>query len=118
MCISYLGPIEDWLDILKGSASAGYNMVHFTPVQQLGESQSPYSIADQLKLSSKIFGDRSEKDAYEDLGRLTSLLQDKGVLSMIDMVWNHTAVCFVSMTDDDDDALICVSSSCRITACG
>ena len=47
----HLGPIEEWLSRLRTSKETAYNMIHFTPVQQLGASNSAYSIRDQLQVS-------------------------------------------------------------------
>ena len=38
----------DWDKHLRGISERGYNMIHFTPLQQRGASNSPYSIYDQL----------------------------------------------------------------------
>ena len=46
-----LGPVEEWLDRLRTTYETKYNVVHFTPVQHLGASNSAYSIKDQLKAS-------------------------------------------------------------------
>ena len=53
-CITHitklLGPLTEWQKRLEVSYRAAYNMIHFTPIQQLGSSKSAYSIADQLSL--------------------------------------------------------------------
>ena len=44
---SNLGPVAGWPPYLHQSREQGYNAVHVTPVQPLGESQSAYSLLDQ-----------------------------------------------------------------------
>lgn len=58
-----MGPLHHWDATLAETASAGYNSVHFTPVQPLGESGSAYSIYDQLALNDDIFFGNAEVDA-------------------------------------------------------
>ncbi|KAK7204849.1 glucanotransferase domain of glycogen debranching enzyme-domain-containing protein [Myxozyma melibiosi] len=83
----WMGPFETWdekLAIIKGK---GYNMIHFTPLQHRGDSNSPYSIYDQLEFDPEIF-----KNGIEDIDKLVSSMKDKHhLLSMTDVVWNHTA---------------------------
>src|SRR5262245_30472627 len=73
---------------------AGYNMLHFTPVEQLGEGGSAYCIYDQLMLDSKMFkGDSTLSEAQREAA-LIKVLEDaarNGVLGLGDMVLNHTA---------------------------
>ncbi|KAI8869120.1 hypothetical protein GQ42DRAFT_163652 [Ramicandelaber brevisporus] len=92
----WLGPLSGWLSgHLANSAKLGYNMIHFVPIQQRGESDSPYSIKNQLSLSSDLFSDSPELTESERVAQLDKMLQsieqDHGMLSLIDMVYNHTA---------------------------
>lgn len=81
----WIGPqIDDWDPLFKDISVKGYNMIHFTPLQQRGVSNSPYSIYDQLKFDPKYFPENDTK-------RLSEMLATHGLLSLTDVVWNHTA---------------------------
>ena len=78
---------EEWEKHLKGISRREYNMVHFTPLVQRGESDSPYSLADQL-----TFDPRKFPNGEEDIATMTQKMEkDFGLLGMTDVVWNHTA---------------------------
>ncbi|KAE8610797.1 hypothetical protein XENTR_v10012247 [Xenopus tropicalis] len=86
-----LGPLDEWEDRLKVAKEAGYNMIHFTPLQTLGESRSCYSLADQLQLNpdfsrpGKVYG-------WDDVGKLVEKMRKEwNMLSITDVVYNHTA---------------------------
>lgn len=77
---------EDWDKYFKMVQEKGYNMIHFTPLQERGESNSPYSIYDQLNFDPAFF------KSVQEVKDMTSRLESKyGILSLTDMVWNHTA---------------------------
>ncbi|GME85507.1 unnamed protein product [Ambrosiozyma monospora] len=46
---------KDWQLLFSEVAKKGYNMIHFTPLQHRGESNSPYSIYDQLEFDPAVF---------------------------------------------------------------
>ncbi|CAL1548001.1 unnamed protein product [Lymnaea stagnalis] len=86
-----LGPFKDWVPRLQVAYESGYNMVHFTPVQELGISNSAYSIRDQLKFSP-VYSDGGKQYDYTDLEKLVAFMNnDWGVMSLSDLVYNHTA---------------------------
>jgi glycogen debranching enzyme len=62
-------------------------MVHFTPLMQRGDSNSPYSIYDQHTFDKAIFPG-GEKDVAELVAHME---HQYGLLSLTDVVWNHTA---------------------------
>ncbi|OQO08800.1 hypothetical protein B0A48_05690 [Cryoendolithus antarcticus] len=91
-CISILSKFmgqypHDWDQHLHGISERNYNMVHFTPLMIRGDSNSPYSIYDQLAFDEAFFPN-GEKDVAD---LTTRMEQDMGLLSMTDVVWNHTA---------------------------
>ncbi|KAL4701915.1 hypothetical protein ACJJTC_018685, partial [Scirpophaga incertulas] len=81
-----LGPLPRWPAALRAAAEAGYNMLHFTPVQELGASRSSYSIADQLRLNPAFGGSLADLEHV-----LATLRADWKMLSICDVVLNHTA---------------------------
>jgi glycogen debranching enzyme len=92
----WMGPIEDWGPHLDATRDRGYNMVHFTPLQMRGESNSPYSIYDQLEFADDLFTPEQAKqsrEAREEIVRsiIRRIRDEWGILSLTDVVWNHTA---------------------------
>ncbi|PHH62645.1 hypothetical protein CDD81_6791 [Ophiocordyceps australis] len=77
----------DWERHLRSIADRGYNMIHFTPLQQRGDSNSPFSLYDQLAWDPQCFP-RGEADV-QDL--VDSMEQKHSLLSLTDVVLNHTA---------------------------
>lgn len=77
----------DWEKHLRGISSRGYNMVHFTPLQQRGESNSPYSLYDQLQFDPELF-----PGGEEDVAKMIkSMEEEHELLGLTDVVFNHTA---------------------------
>lgn len=69
---------------------SGYNMIHFTPLQTLGESRSCYSLADQLTFNPE-FSPQGQRYTWADVGALVEKLKtDWGMLCITDVVYNHT----------------------------
>lgn len=65
-------------------------MVHFTPLQTLGESRSCYSLADQLTFSPE-FSRQGQRYTWADVGALVEELKtDWEMLCITDVVYNHT----------------------------
>ena len=62
-------------------------MVHFTPLVARGESDSPYSLYDQLTFDRASFP-KGEKDLATLIAYLEAELD---LMGMTDVVWNHTA---------------------------
>ncbi|KAF2474646.1 glycogen debranching enzyme [Lindgomyces ingoldianus] len=77
----------DWDNHLRGISQRGYNMVHFTPLMTRGDSNSPYSIFDQLQFDQGSF-----PNGEKDVARMVKKMQQElNMLAMTDVVWNHTA---------------------------
>ncbi|XP_033960867.1 glycogen debranching enzyme isoform X2 [Pseudochaenichthys georgianus] len=86
-----LGHLDDWADRLRVAKESGYNMIHFTPLQTLGESRSCYSLADQLSLNPE-FSPTGKRYSWEDVGALVEKLKNEwNMLCITDVVYNHTA---------------------------
>ncbi|KAI5624143.1 glycogen debranching enzyme isoform X2, partial [Silurus asotus] len=87
-----LGPLDEWLDRLRVAKETGYNMIHLTPLQTLGESRSCYSIADQLELNPD-FSPPGKNYTWSDVGNLTEKIRNEwDMVCITDVVYNHTAV--------------------------
>lgn len=83
-----LGPLTSWSAKLQVAHESGYNMLHFTPVQELGGSRSGYSLANQLKVNPG-FGAKVTFNEVEKA--IQKCRQDWGIASICDIVLNHTA---------------------------
>lgn len=90
----WMGTLKEWTPHLERMSRRGYNMIHFTPLQQRGESNSPYSIFEQLEFSDDLFEQPGlSKDAKDEKMKeaLAGIKKNYGMLGMIDVVLNHTA---------------------------
>ncbi|XP_066992681.2 glycogen debranching enzyme [Anabrus simplex] len=86
-----LGPFSSWERKLRVSHESGYNMIHFTPVQELGGSNSAYSLSEQLKLNPS-FNEGDRQMTFGDLEQLTTKMRNEWKMASIcDIVLNHTA---------------------------
>ncbi|RLV91284.1 Glycogen debranching enzyme [Spathaspora sp. JA1] len=82
----WIGPLQNWDKFFAKVSAKGYNMIHFTPLQYRGASDSPYSIYDQLQYDPTIFPDNDKAPA-----EIQSILHKHKLLALTDVVWNHTA---------------------------
>lgn len=92
----WMGSLSEWAPHLDTMRDRGYNMIHYTPLQQRGESNSPYSILDQNEFSEDLFdaatikkGSKGKTEAMKHM--LAKIKKEWGMLGMIDVVLNHTA---------------------------
>ncbi|KAL8625730.1 hypothetical protein ACOMHN_044005 [Nucella lapillus] len=87
-----LGPFDTWQDKLAVARETGYNMIHFTPVQELGISNSAYSIRNQHVLSPAYSPPGAPKRTMDDLEQLVKKMHSEWrVMSLTDLVLNHTS---------------------------
>ncbi len=93
----WAGSLSTWPKHLDLARDSGYNMWHFPPLQVRGDSNSPYSLADQLDFAPDLFDAQSGASGTraERFGTVERWLQrirkEWGILSMTDIVLNHTA---------------------------
>lgn len=78
---------DGWEKHLQGISSRAYNMVHFAPLMERGDSNSPYSICDQMKFDPLCFPN-GERDVKILIDKMEN---EHGLLGLTDVVWNHTA---------------------------
>ncbi|KAG0687543.1 hypothetical protein C6P40_002206 [Pichia californica] len=89
---------NDWIPLFNNIKKKGYNMIHFTPLQKRGESNSPYSIFDQFQFDDEIF-----PNGEIDINNMVKILEnDYNILSMTDIVFNHTANNSIWIKDHPD----------------
>jgi len=106
----WAGSMSEWIPHLEEASRNGYNMLHFLPLQVRGDSNSPYSIADQNDYAMDLFDDKAGKSATKQERHATiaqwmkSIKQKYGLLSMIDVVLNHTANNSEWLNDHPDSA--------------
>ncbi|KXN86634.1 Glycogen debranching enzyme [Leucoagaricus sp. SymC.cos] len=89
----WMGPLKEWQNHLSEAKERGYTMLHYTPLQERGESSSPYSIRNQMVYDPSLFDgpldDEAGKERVEDILRIAR--DEYGLLSLTDVVLNHTA---------------------------
>ena len=89
----WMGSIESWTNHFTEAKDRGYTMLHYTPLQERGESDSPYSIRNQMKYDSTIFGaNLSGEEGKKKMENILKIAREEyGLLSLTDVVLNHTA---------------------------
>ena len=81
-----MGPVNTWKDKLLVAKESGYNLIHFTPVHQIGESDSAYCLSDQHNLDPRYEADWNQIKDF-----IAMMKNDWKILSICDIVLNHTA---------------------------
>lgn len=91
----WMGSLSQWKPHFQEAMDRGYNVLHYTPLQKRGESQSPYSIADQMVYDPELFESDWKGTNEEGLELVKNSLkiarEEFGLLSLTDVVLNHTA---------------------------
>lgn len=91
----WMGPLPQWEQHFAEARARGYNMLHYTPLQQRGESLSPYSIADQMAFDRGLFEETytgTKEDGVERVKQTLKIAREQfGLMSLTDVVLNHTA---------------------------
>ncbi|KAI0305846.1 glycoside hydrolase family 13 protein [Multifurca ochricompacta] len=91
----WMGPVSKWPKFFAEASDRGYNMLHWTPLQERGESNSPYSIKDQLRYDPSMFDDPKSVEQDGGIAKMEQVLamarDQYGLLHLTDVVLNHTA---------------------------
>ena len=89
----WMGPLESWTKHFAEAKDRGYTMLHYTPLQERGESNSPYSIRNQMKYDCSLFGTNlSDEEGRKRMDNILRIAREEyGLLGLTDVVLNHTA---------------------------
>lgn len=91
----WMGPVSGWKNHFQEAKDRGYNMIHWTPIQERGESDSPYSIRNQLAYDPSMFDEKSDFEKDGGVSKIEELIhiakEEYGLLSLTDVVLNHTS---------------------------
>lgn len=89
----WMGPISQWRKHFEEASDRGYTMLHWTPLQERGASNSPYSIKNQKTYDTSVFDTpidpQSASSRMEEILRIAK--EEYGLLNLTDLVLNHTA---------------------------
>jgi hypothetical protein len=90
-----LGKVRQWESHYKECEFLKYNFIHFTPIQELGSSDSLYSIRNQIAINPHFFDDEALGEA-ERFNLFKNAVKDYkkkyNVGGFVDIVLNHTAI--------------------------
>ncbi|CAL2030891.1 unnamed protein product [Caenorhabditis brenneri] len=102
-----LGPLPEWKNRLRIAHESGYNMIHLTPIQELGVSNSSYSLSDHHGLVKTL----GSHYGFEDIRTLVEDLEKTwGLLTVQDVVWNHAAKNATWLLEHPESAYNCLNS--------
>ncbi|KAK6026741.1 hypothetical protein OSTOST_07271, partial [Ostertagia ostertagi] len=69
-----LGSFSSWEDRLRVSKESGYNMIHLTPIHELGISNSSYSLSDHHALIQSI-QEENHHVTFDDVEKLVQKIE-------------------------------------------
>ncbi|PFH46873.1 glycoside hydrolase family 133 protein [Amanita thiersii Skay4041] len=88
----WMGPVDEWRKHFQEATERGYTMLHYTPLQERGISDSPYSIKDQKTYDHRLFNPSDIMQASIHIKNILQVAKNEyGLLSLTDVVLNHTA---------------------------
>uniref|UniRef100_A0A1I7U7N9 Glycogen debranching enzyme n=1 Tax=Caenorhabditis tropicalis TaxID=1561998 RepID=A0A1I7U7N9_9PELO len=101
-----LGPLPEWKNRLRVAMETGYNMIHLTPIHELGISNSSYSLSDHHGLGKTIgpYGFQDIQNLVDDI------LKEWGILTVQDVVWNHAAKNATWLMEHPESSYNCLNS--------
>ena len=86
------GPMPKWEAHFRRVAELGFDWMFINPIQQLGASQSLYSIADYFSINPAFLAAGSQQTSDEQVRQMTAQAHAAGLKIMTDLVINHCAV--------------------------
>lgn len=91
----WMGTLDEWRPHFAEAKERGYTMLHYPPLQERGESDSPYSIRNQMRYDPGLFAPGQLEAGSTGRHQVEKALQiakeEYGLLSLTDVVLNHTA---------------------------
>ncbi|CAI2335505.1 unnamed protein product [Caenorhabditis sp. 36 PRJEB53466] len=89
--VKLLGELPEWKERLRVAKESGYNMIHLTPIHELGISNSSYSISDHHAIIPTVHS-KDQKFGFDDVHKLVNEIEKEwDILTVQDVVWNHAA---------------------------
>lgn len=93
-----LGPIKTWEAKLRVAKESGYNVIHFTPIQELGGSRSAYSLRNQLKANPNFASAKGGKVTFEDVEKIIKKIRQEWGVS--DTRYHFIQLCLLNLLSD------------------
>lgn len=88
----WMGQVSNWNAHFQEAQERGYTMLHYPPLQERGESDSPYSIRNQMNYDPSMFDSPLSDGGRQRVKELLKTAKSEyGLLSLTDVVLNHTA---------------------------